>query len=182
MLLKQLSEVCQQSWVDGEVVKDGLITGRGFYDTRLEFEHNELGEISITSTDPFSMILDPDGDQYDLNTLGWIQEDRWASIEEVEFTYGKEAAALVMPLVNTSHNLPAAFSASLGIVAPWRGFGGALSNGFTESFDSYVSNAYDYARKKSTCCGLPALRQVQSAVLVGHGHRRQRTCGRSLVA
>lgn len=35
---KYLSELNQEPYVDGEVMLDGIITGRGYYDARLDFE------------------------------------------------------------------------------------------------------------------------------------------------
>lgn len=148
MLLKQLSEVNQQSWVDAEVFKDGVLSGRGYYDLRLNFDDNELGELEITSSDPFSTILDPDGDRYNLDSLGWVIDDRWADIDEIEATYGEDAASLVRPLVNSNSGLPGSVQATASLLMPWRSFGGSQgSNVMPQGFDSYYNNAFDYARK-----------------------------------
>jgi hypothetical protein len=149
-ILKQLAENCQQSYVDTEVFMDGIITGRGFYDARLNFEDNELGEVFITSSDPFSTILDPDGDQYDLNELNYIIDDRWVTIDEVESVYGPDAGMMLRPLFSAAGmaGLPnSSLSALLQTAAPWRYFGGAKETFGSRTLESYYLQSYDPARK-----------------------------------
>ena len=95
---KQISELNQTSFVDTEVFMDGIMGGRGWFDTRLDFTNNDLGEVKETAKDPFSIVPDPDGDQYDLKNCGYIFETRMVSIDEIEHTYGKRAATLVEPI------------------------------------------------------------------------------------
>lgn len=78
---------------DSEVFYDGIITGRGWWDYRLNFERNDFGEAKISVGDPFSIYVDPDADTYDLNeSANYICESRWTSVEEIEFNYGRVAA------------------------------------------------------------------------------------------
>lgn len=46
-ICKITSEITQEPFVDTEVFMDGIMTGRGFYDTRLEFEKNDLDRKSV---------------------------------------------------------------------------------------------------------------------------------------
>ena len=94
---KQISELNQTSFVDTEVFMDGIIASRGYYDTRLDFTDNDLGEVKEVAKDPFSIFLDPDGDKYDLSNCGYIFESRMVSIDEIEHNYGKQAARLIEP-------------------------------------------------------------------------------------
>lgn len=101
-ILKQIGEASQLPYVDTEVFMDGIIGGRGFYDTRLCFDDNELGEVRVRANDPFTKFIDPDTESYDLDDryggAGFIIDRRWTSPDEIEHVYGKSAAALVAPL------------------------------------------------------------------------------------
>ena len=151
-ILKISSEMNQEPYVDAEVFLDGIVGGRGFYDVRLDFERNMLGEMKITARDPFSIKLDPEADSYDLNEHGFIQEDRWVSIDEVEFTYGRAAAALIAPMVRASGYMGGIQTAIMDLseeIAPWRTFGG--TRGTVNPYmpiDAFLAAAFDPSRKQ----------------------------------
>lgn len=88
------------TWTDAEVFLDGIIGGRGWYDQRLDFEKNDFGEMKITSVDPFSVYPDPENQSYDVNEGAFLMTSRWASIDDIEFTYGPDVADLVRPFVS----------------------------------------------------------------------------------
>ena len=150
-ICKVTAEMNQESFVDAEVFLDGLLGGRGFIDTRMVFENNELGEIQVKAQDPHSIKLDPDADEYDLNTHSFIMQDRWVTIDEIQFTYGNDAAGLVAPLIGARTYMGGVPSSIMDIsedITPWRTFGG--SRGDINPYfpiDSYLANAYDPARK-----------------------------------
>ncbi len=102
-IAKNISENNQLPWVDAEVFLDGIITGRGFHDIRLDFERNDLGELAIGATDPFTVVLDPDASSYDLNDHAYVQTMKWLSPDEVECLYGPEAAEMIRPYIGTTH-------------------------------------------------------------------------------
>lgn len=96
MIAKSIAEGCGLKYVDAEVFLDGVITGRGFWDQRLCFDQNDLGEVKITAKDPFTIGVDPDCQDYDLNEgAAYVYETRWASLEDIEFAYGPEARRMV---------------------------------------------------------------------------------------
>ncbi len=99
---KQIGEQNQLPWVDAEVFLDAILTGRGYYDIRLDFERNDLGEVCISAVDPFSVILDPDATSYDTNEHASITKTKWLSLDEVEVCYGPEAAKLIRPFIGTN--------------------------------------------------------------------------------
>lgn len=150
-ICKVVSEINQENFVDTEVFLDGLLGGRGYVDTRMVFDRNDLGEIQVTAQDPFSIKLDPEADQYDLNTHGFIMQDRWVTIDEVAFTYGKSAAAMVAPMIRSSAymgGIPTALMDLAEDITPWRTFAGSREalNPYM-AIDSFLANAYDPARK-----------------------------------
>lgn len=81
---------------DTEVFADGLATGRGFWDMRLCFDNNDLGEVKVDVCDPFSVFIDPDANTYDLNdSAAYIQGSVWTDIDHIGATYGQAAAEAV---------------------------------------------------------------------------------------
>lgn len=92
-------------YVDSDVFSDGIITGRGWWDLRLCFEKNDLGENKLTSRDPFSIIVDPDCNTYDINeSAAYVQETRWTSNEEIGHVYGAEAEDAVENLLSPTYH------------------------------------------------------------------------------
>jgi hypothetical protein len=95
---KVIAKGSKQEFVDVEVFLDGLAGGRGWFDTRLDWEDNDLGEAKTISLDPFSVYPDPDADTYDLNeSASFMQVAKMVSIDEIEGTLGKSVAELVKP-------------------------------------------------------------------------------------
>lgn len=87
-----------QTFVDTEVFMDGIVSGRGYYDTVLDFTDNDLGEAKTVAKDPFCIYPDPDGDTYDPNeSCSFMMEARMVSIDELERKLGKNVAELVRP-------------------------------------------------------------------------------------
>lgn len=146
---RQIGEINHEPYVDTEVFLDGICGGRAYYDYRMGFEDNELGETKIGSKEPFSILLDPDGEDYDINKSGYVIEDRWVNLDEIEFTYGKTAAALVSPLVGSSgiSGVPYSIVDFAQQIAPWRTFGGRRGIDGFRSMEAYYFQAYDPLRR-----------------------------------
>lgn len=150
----RIGETCDENFIESEVMVDGLVTGRGFIDQRLDFKSNIFGEIKVSARDPFSIKLDPDGSSYDLNeTCSYIIEDRFLSIDEIEHTYGSGAAALIYPLVFRSgySGMPGGSGIMdfVNSITPWRNFGGD-NNIWAQNhhaLEAFLSNSIDTARK-----------------------------------
>ena len=125
---KQIDEMNEMQYVDTEVFLDGLLTGRGYYDTRMDFSRNMFGHVKIEAADPFSCYPDPDGQTYDLNSGNFFIKSNWISIDEVEEFYGATAASWIRPLTNgmTFSQLPSSLYEGSQEVTPWRRFGGDL--------------------------------------------------------
>lgn len=95
---REIADNCGLEYIDPEVFLDGIASGRGWFDTRLDFEHNDLGDAKTVSLSPFSVKVDPDADTYDLNeSAAFMQIDRMVSMDEIEGAFGKQVADLVKP-------------------------------------------------------------------------------------
>lgn len=88
--LKQISESNQCDWLDAQVMQDGLQTGRGFWDVRLNFDDNILGTVQETVLDPFQVYLDPEADAYDPSDWGFVTVNRWVSPADIFLLYGED--------------------------------------------------------------------------------------------
>lgn len=150
-LAKLTSEQNSEPYINAEVFLDGLITGRGFYDYRLSFEQNILGELGTSARDPFSIKIDPEAQNYDPNKdWGYYIEDRWVAIEEVERTYGKSAAAMLWGLLGTTgyaKYVPNYIVEMADEITPWRSFGGVIGDSVMNTISAYIANCYDPSRK-----------------------------------
>ncbi len=152
-LRKHVSNRNMEPFVDAEMFLDGMLTGRGYKDFRLDFEKNDLGELKITAKDPFTIRIDPDADTYDPKHWNYIQEARWWSIDEIEHSFGMNAAALVWPLIGSSSYKGGVGTYGSGVfdvnaeIAPWRTFGGRELYGEMFNMDAYMANVVDTARK-----------------------------------
>lgn len=92
---KQIAEVNQSKWNHAEVFADGIVTGRGFLDYRLDQTRNVFGEIKETVLDPFSTYPDPEAETYDSDGWQFVQISRWLSWYEIANTFGQKVAGLV---------------------------------------------------------------------------------------
>jgi len=82
-------------WLDGAVWDDGIVTGRGYLDIRLDFSKNVLGEVRERVLDPFAVYPDPEGDSYDPESWNHVHVARWASLDDIALLYGTGAASEV---------------------------------------------------------------------------------------
>lgn len=99
---------CDLKYTDTDVFADGLSTGRGFWEILLDFENNELGEQKINSLDPFTVLVDPDCQHYDLSDndkgAAYIQESLWTSLDAVNEKFGSDAAMAVQNIMSPGYN------------------------------------------------------------------------------
>jgi hypothetical protein len=146
----QVDEMNAVPYVDTEVFLDGLLTGRGYYDSRIDFSRNALGEIKIKAVDPFTVYLDPDASDYDLNTGAGLHVSRWISLDEVGASYGQEAMDWVSPLMGGSARsmLPGGYFLDSQEITPWRNFGGdQYDRGLWGVFTDQMFDWVDQSRK-----------------------------------
>lgn len=155
---KQVDEANQIRWVDGEVFRDGLVTGRGYYDIRISTQRNLGGEIKVSVADPFSVYIDPEAQEYDPASWGFVSISHWLSFRDIEVTFGA-AVANQTDMMGSRTPFPtgrSVYGGDAGVeVAPTRWFGlydylesdnerflwsGAMANGL-------VSDHIDRTRK-----------------------------------
>lgn len=150
-IVKHIDANNSEEYIDTEVFLDGMMGGRGFFDYRLSFEHNDFGDIASSAKDPFSIRLDSDADTYEPEHWGRVTEARWWSIDEVEFIFGKVAASLVAPLVYAGGYRGGVGSSLIEMqeeLAPWRNFGGGDNLGIYDNpIAIYLANSFDPYRK-----------------------------------
>jgi hypothetical protein len=94
-LMSSIQDDCHFPDVQLEWLLEGLLSGRGYCDVRADYSRNPLGEVRMTSRDPFAVFPDPEAQSYDPSEPeGWMYviENRWMSIEDVLVAYGKLAA------------------------------------------------------------------------------------------
>lgn len=98
---KHISQGNNLTWLRSDIFEDGLITGRGFYEVRLDFSDNLYGEVRVTRLDPKTVMVDPDATECDPETWNDVGITRWLTPLDVELLYGKEKAAKLKNLART---------------------------------------------------------------------------------
>lgn len=77
---------------DDRVRRDGLLTGRGFYEIRVEFDDNLQGNIRIRSRRPQNVILPADLEEADPSTWSRVCTTDILSLQDVEELFGDSVA------------------------------------------------------------------------------------------
>ncbi len=97
-LAKTLSKVAMQicdnnqyRWQETQVCADGFIESRGYFEIRVDFDDNMVGEIRIGTLDPRDVAPDPDAKSYDPNDWADVTVTRWYTLDEIEWYYGVDA-------------------------------------------------------------------------------------------
>jgi hypothetical protein len=98
----QISDNNQLPWVRSDVFADGIITSRGFYDVRLDFNDALKGEVRITQLNPRNVLIDSDGDTYDPEGWSDVITTRWMTGDHIEMLYSKADAERLRTLANHS--------------------------------------------------------------------------------
>ena len=93
-LVMQIADMQRLHWKETQVYGDGLIQQRGYFDIRMDFSKNVMGDIEITIDDPLDVVPDPDAKSYDPDSWGDVITTRWLTESDIERMYGKSAAKL----------------------------------------------------------------------------------------
>lgn len=74
-----------------QVTADGFITGRGYFEMRVDYTDSLTGEIVINAMDPADVLPDDAGKDYDPDTWQDVTITRWLTLDEIEVFYGRAA-------------------------------------------------------------------------------------------
>lgn len=88
----QIGNANHQHFIESEVFADGVITSRGFFDTRMNFNTNIFGEVDMSLLNPRNVIIDPDAEEYDPDEWKDVIISRWLSENDIGMLYGKDVA------------------------------------------------------------------------------------------
>ena len=91
----QISDNNQLAWQRSDLFCDGIITGRGYIDARLDFSDSLRGEIRLNLLNPRNVMPDADADNYDPDTWTDVVTTRWMSADEIELLYSKADADIL---------------------------------------------------------------------------------------
>jgi len=89
--------------VESQVFSDGIIQDRGYFDVRIGYKENMVGEVEVCAVDPKDILLDVDAKEYDPRTWAEVFKTGWMSLEEIAATYGEDKAAELSGNVGVSH-------------------------------------------------------------------------------
>ena len=104
-VIDQILDNNRYQMVEQLVFADGLIQDRGFFDVRMDFQANIMGEVRVTALDPVDVLIDPDAKNYDPATWNEVIHTRWHTVEEIGVLYGKEQAETLMSLARNGMTL-----------------------------------------------------------------------------
>jgi hypothetical protein len=91
-IMMQIADENQFEHVEGTVFQDGMITDRGYFDIRMNFDDNINGDICITSLDPTTVVPDPQAKEWNPDTWREVYITKWLSIDDLTELYGEEKA------------------------------------------------------------------------------------------
>jgi hypothetical protein len=91
-LFKYISQDNQLDWLRSDVFADGIITSRGFFDARMDFSDNLMGDVRLTRLNPKNVLIDPDATEYDPDTWNDVLTTKWMTADEIAVLYNEEDA------------------------------------------------------------------------------------------
>ena len=93
-----IAQANRLSWVRTDVFEDGIVTGRGFFDARIDINSNFMGDVKICRVPPELVLLDPDASDYDPEKWSDVGKSMWMSLHEIALLYGKDKAKELEPI------------------------------------------------------------------------------------
>lgn len=94
-VFKQISDNNQLAWLRSDVFSDGVVSGRGFYDVRLDFDDSMQGEVRIVQLNPHNVLVDPEASSYDPLHWSEVFVTSWMTPDDIEVLYRKADADLL---------------------------------------------------------------------------------------
>lgn len=72
-----------------ELVMEGLLTSRAYFDIRMDFDDNFKGNVAVSVPNPKNVLPDPDADSYDPDSWNDVIVVSRQSIMDIETNYGE---------------------------------------------------------------------------------------------
>ena len=94
-VFKQISDNNHLDWIRSDVFDNGVITSRGFFDVRLDFNDSMEGEVRITAPNPKNVMIDPDAEFHDPDTWADVFTTKWVTADDVAILYSPTDAELL---------------------------------------------------------------------------------------
>ena len=91
----QIGDNNQLAWLRSDMFADGIISGRGYLDMRLDFSDSLQGEIRFSPLNPRNVLPDSDADNLDPDTWQDVVVCKWMSPDEIELLYSKKDADML---------------------------------------------------------------------------------------
>jgi hypothetical protein len=94
-VFRQIADSNQLDWKRSDVFCDGIITSRGFYDVRLDFNDSMMGEVRVSRLNPKNVLPDTDAEDYDPDEWNDVTTTKWLTLNDIERLYGKDKAEML---------------------------------------------------------------------------------------
>lgn len=94
-VFRQISDNNNLPWIRSDVFDNGVITGRGYFDVRLDFNDSMQGEVRITAPNPKNVMIDPDAEFHDPDTWADVFTTKWVTADDVAILYSPADAELL---------------------------------------------------------------------------------------
>lgn len=89
LLMEQILDHNKFEFLEKEVFEDGIIIDRGYFDVRMDFTDNIMGDVKLRVHDPYEVLPDPDAKNYDPSTWNSVITTKWMTLDDIEAHYGK---------------------------------------------------------------------------------------------
>jgi len=103
-LTEQILDHNDYEFLEREVFEDGIVIDRGFFDFRMNFEDNIMGDIKARTLDPYEVLPDADAKSYDPDDWNSVITTRWMTLDNIEANYGKDKRDEVEATASSSHD------------------------------------------------------------------------------
>lgn len=91
-LYLSISNQNKLQYLDPRVLFLGMLSGRGYYRLRMEFNDEMQGAVQIKAPRPQNVVLDPEIDDPDPDTWSQVFTTRFVNMNDIALTYGEAAA------------------------------------------------------------------------------------------
>lgn len=160
---RQIDDNNDYDYLKTDVFEDGIISSRGYFDMRVEFDDHLQGEVRITKENPANIIPDGESDSYDPENWRDVIKTTWQSIEELENLYDTKA---VDTLASKSPDYTDDY---FGINSVRANF--ANAKGYWGGFPSSLNTGDGMGQRHGSMLGDPELRFLPTVRLIERQYR-----------